>query len=822
MTDYKVPYTFVAGTRAKATQVNENFKALIGGLESLDEVKANIEGNSYTNFNVKDPINPSHAATKKYVDDLINDRIGDKGFGIGKSLFEVFHTLSLDTPPGAFSLREGSLLINAYEDYPTFVQALTEKGSGLISDLTNVSESSEYIIESNAGTPLGTVPELRAFSPHSCITVPFTDGIVDIIYLTLPEAITCDFFKVNSYVNKTYNSSDSGLDPDALRAIKQASISILYEEESSIPSSSLSGWFTAINISEESAPTENYRFYENPQKDFEFNRIRIVIDKNFGASALDIGIYPFSVTSNSVRLVPYEQWKYEIDEYGQTGSFVYDEDKDYVYLPKVTGFLSGIQDLWDIGLSSKTFFISDSLHWQDSEDSSSGAADPSRNSVGSVSTGLWIQAYNAIAEEALSNMKYLTNAVLLEERHFNFIPEKYTGWYRVDPDEWRSGDYFVSAWSEIKSAYDSAIAGDSQTVYYRQADLPTTSPSNSYTYSIKKDPSSKMGFVDPEVYDFLKSTIGECKYYTIKSEELENGLTSYYFKTPFSYYDYDAFSEHYQYSPDWSRGVTYNPKIICTASEDGWIRWVCNEDNTTQNLYINDQVVARVRAASSHDACGTAALLQVFKGDTFRSTKSNIAFYPCKGQFYQTINIKEETTSFHCVFLGNEIPQSQQVNMYKRLDSIESIVGNISAGSAEAVQKLALDLSDLQKKVSEDSSRIDTLEESVATMNSDISELQTAVESLPETVDALEARIILAENTVSDISGSVQQDIASLRTDLDTVSDQVEEAVNSVNARIDEEHALIEALVARVSALESSMSEADTVASEILGSEDNT
>ena len=82
---------------------------------------------------------------------------------------------------------------------------------------------------------------------------------------------------------------------------------------------------------------------------------------------------------------------------------------------------------------------------------------------------------------------------------------------------------------------------------------------------------------------------------------------------------------------NFNAGVTKAIKTTHTAETDGFINWVCNEDDITRDLKINDVTVARVRAAASHDACGTAAFLPVVKGWTYWCNKGTLVFYPLSG-----------------------------------------------------------------------------------------------------------------------------------------------------------------------------------------------
>ena len=83
--------------------------------------------------------------------------------------------------------------------------------------------------------------------------------------------------------------------------------------------------------------------------------------------------------------------------------------------------------------------------------------------------------------------------------------------------------------------------------------------------------------------------------------------------------------------PDWTKPNSRSINTSYTADVPGWVQWECNEDNTTRNLFINNYVVARVRAEASHDACGTGALVPVTIGDVYRCTGGTMRFFPMRG-----------------------------------------------------------------------------------------------------------------------------------------------------------------------------------------------
>ena len=112
-----VPHKFVQGTRAKAKEVNENFEYHDAELDK----RANISGNASKNFHVADPIEDTHAINKRYFETHAGGSAGT-----GKSLLEVFSTLSTKTPNGAFSLRTGELIENCDIDYPQFWEEVSQ------------------------------------------------------------------------------------------------------------------------------------------------------------------------------------------------------------------------------------------------------------------------------------------------------------------------------------------------------------------------------------------------------------------------------------------------------------------------------------------------------------------------------------------------------------------------------------------------------------------------------------------------------------------------------------------------------------------------
>lgn len=92
--------------------------------------------------------------------------------------------------------------------------------------------------------------------------------------------------------------------------------------------------------------------------------------------------------------------------------------------------------------------------------------------------------------------------------------------------------------------------------------------------------------------------------------------------------------------PSYSSEYIVNSCSILSAGhnwkigKNGWIRWVCNEQDVTRDLKIGLDTshmltVARARAEAASDASGTAALVPIKAGMYARSSKDNMYYYPC-------------------------------------------------------------------------------------------------------------------------------------------------------------------------------------------------
>jgi hypothetical protein len=92
--------------------------------------------------------------------------------------------------------------------------------------------------------------------------------------------------------------------------------------------------------------------------------------------------------------------------------------------------------------------------------------------------------------------------------------------------------------------------------------------------------------------------------------------------------------------PKWNSSYVVNTCSILSSGhnwkigKNGWIRWVCNEQNVTRDLKIGLDTshmltVARARAEAANDASGTAALVPIKAGMYAYSSKDNMYFYPC-------------------------------------------------------------------------------------------------------------------------------------------------------------------------------------------------
>ena len=730
MSEYKVPYTFIAGTRAKASQVNANFETLVNATNELSKTKANIEGNADVNFSVAEPILLQHAATKRYVDLAVAESGGSGGSGVGKSMFEVFHTLSTKTPPGAFSLRTGELILDAENDYPSFYYALQEQGTGIISDFTDVTTDSLPEGYSSSFTNVVSSDDTyknRAFSPYSWFTTDNAPSSSEPIVaeLEFPILVTCSHFKINSHVINTYNSVG---DPDPARAIKVASISIRQADDT---------WVPVTIINETEVPTSNERYFANTKPDLEFNAVRIVVAENFGADQLDLSVYPVSAEKTSVRVVPEEQWQWEVETYHETGAFVLNTEDKTIRLPKITRFLSGVSDLWQIGMAEANSVMKSGVVWQEGNDPILANETEGTISLDSVSTGLWIQAYNSVADEALANIKYVPHATLFEERGFRFQPAEETGWV-VSDGNWRDGNYYVDAMTELLNQNAQAVAIEGKN--YRLAP-------------------NGMKFVTDEVYQSTYKTYGEVPYYVVDN-------ATYKFKTPMS-------NNYARYTST----LDDTGELLLDAAP--------NITGTVGRLGKTGGVVAN--GAFYHYADGGDVDYHGVTGAVagFDASRSN-SVYGRKDE------IQPKSSKYlMCVFLGNEIPQSSSVDVFLKIKALDQKITELDESSTDLKGDLETITSDLQECKDE----IQTTKNSISSINSQISELESKNSSLEndivslqdkstaqsESLARLELKVTANEQTISEQTAL----ITKLESDLDLLEERVSTLETSIQAKAD-------------------------------------
>ena len=504
MTKYNVPYTFKAGTKAKASEVNANFDYVVEAANELHNDKANINGDTTKHFSAADPISASHVATKRYVD-LHSGGGEGGGSGVGKTLFEIFTTLSRKTPAGAFSLRTGELIADAEDTYISFYDAVRTNGKGIIKDLTDVSAlpdgysiTLQNVDEILGGTGTNDPRVYRAFGPYTWCTVkatPSTSRPTTAI-LEFDEAIVCDYFKINSHV---FDTAYSIPESSSKSAIKKAKISIR---------TTTGNWIEACTFNEDALPKKNARYYPNEQKALLFDAIKIEVYEVFASNLVDLSVYPVDSELQTIRLVTEDQWQFELQHFGQTGAFVLDEVVGSVRLPKVNGFIYGVADLWSIGEAVfTTIGGGDAVSYESGSSTLVFSNTDSEDAGALVTTGLslWIQVYNTVADSALATMKYVPHSVLFEERPFRFVPSEVTGYFLSD-GSWRDGHYFSDAYDELRNSYATAI------------ELPDK------RYMMAADGKK---FVDAATYESVFNSTGEVPYYVLD-------VDNYRFRTPVS------------------------------------------------------------------------------------------------------------------------------------------------------------------------------------------------------------------------------------------------------------------------------------------------
>lgn len=100
-----IPYTFVAGTKAKANEVNANLRTLVteinsqenqlvqvqSDIENLETTKASLNGNSSQRFSVANPVNSFDSVNKQTLSKSISNSVNFiDGYGIHKATNTTF------------------------------------------------------------------------------------------------------------------------------------------------------------------------------------------------------------------------------------------------------------------------------------------------------------------------------------------------------------------------------------------------------------------------------------------------------------------------------------------------------------------------------------------------------------------------------------------------------------------------------------------------------------------------------------------------------------------------------------------------------------
>lgn len=718
--EYTVPYTFVAGTRAKASQVNANFDYVTEVLEDLDQTKAELAGDSSVNFSVAEPTLAQHAVTKRYVDLAVASSGGSGGSGVGKSMFEVFHTLSTKTPPGAFSLREGELILNAQNDYFAFWIALQEQGAGIIPDFTDTTELPEGY--SSTFTNIESADRTyqnRVFSPYSWFTSDNAPSATEPIVaeLELPELIKCSYFRINSHVFNTYNSTG---DPDPGKAIKTASISIRQADDT---------WVPAVIINETEAPTSNDRYFESLVPGLEFNAIRIVISENFGATKTDVSVYPIDPESTSVRVVSEEQWQWEVANFNETGAFVLDEENDTIRLPKINRLLTGVTDMWQIGIPESNSVSRSGLQWQEGNEPIVSENSEATISLDTVSTGLWIQVYNAVADDALANIRYIPHAVLFEERPFRFLPEVETGWAIADGN-WKDGEYYVDAMTELLNEYASAI------------DIS----GKNYKLSPKG-----FRFVEDSVYTSTYASYGESPYYVLDRENSR-------FKTPIST-NYIRYTNTLDNTGDLLLDAAPN----ITAS-----KWDVILTTNISGAFYQTNTGGDLNDFGDGGGVGQGGQL------TFDASRSNSVYG-------RAAEVRPKSSYYlMCVFLGNEIPQSSSVNALYKIKANTERIESLEENANSSIENLQSQIDVLDEVSSSHASKLTEIEESLTSFTNDLNVHSDQINSLELDISSLQDADTLINTNVSNLQTQLAEIYASVINTINPAIEALEED-NEIN-----------------------------------------
>lgn len=219
------PFTFVAGTKARANEVNQNFDVLYSqvnsnisaintnanDIDTLDSNKANVNGSSSQRFACADPTSPSDAVNKQSLNKAIGNSINYiDGYVISKDS---------GSPNNTIIVSEGS----CYDSTKTVVLNKTNSSTKTNDNQAANATYYVYVIGNSTGSQIdilisesGVTPGLPSgYTLYRQIGNYTTDGSNNIDNIS--------YYGVDALSNKSLNASINSVMPDYSKVVSISS-----------------------------------------------------------------------------------------------------------------------------------------------------------------------------------------------------------------------------------------------------------------------------------------------------------------------------------------------------------------------------------------------------------------------------------------------------------------------------------------------------------------------------------------------------------------------------------------------------------------------
>lgn len=161
-----IPYTFIAGTKAKAEEVNANFKAVQKSVDANEKAIANVENEVETKANISGDINnPFKVANATNTYEAVNLGQVNSITSIFKSLIEGFN----------FTAVETLIMITEGRCYDSLGKTIIDAGSSSLNVGTYPFGTEYYIYVVNTGA--GTLSSFEISTDSSNPGLPGTSTV---------------------------------------------------------------------------------------------------------------------------------------------------------------------------------------------------------------------------------------------------------------------------------------------------------------------------------------------------------------------------------------------------------------------------------------------------------------------------------------------------------------------------------------------------------------------------------------------------------------------------------------------------------------------